>query len=68
MLWDPYAPDDVPNMPRVSEGFMAEMLGMDRIELRAAYQDFLARHNAQNAREVRVREAAELVRQKRAAG
>lgn len=57
-LWD--RDNDHPAFePMVSEGFMAHMLGIDRLELRTRYRDFLERHNAENAHEVKVWQCAQ---------
>ena len=69
-LWDPSDPRPDAE-PACSEGYMAAMLGVDRLTLRTMYQDYLQRHNACCAHEVRLRaladahpEMAEKVREK----
>lgn len=57
-LWDPRDPRP-DHDPAVTEGYMAEMLGVDRLTLRGMYNDFLDRHNAQCAMEVRLLQMAE---------
>ena len=62
-LWALYDPHG-PNTPAVTEGYMAEMLGVDRLTLRTLYTDWLAAQNAENATEVLIREAMERLRQR----
>lgn len=57
-LWDPSDPRP-DHDPPISEGYLAAMLGVDRVMLRGMYQDFLARHNARCAMEVRLLQMAE---------
>jgi hypothetical protein len=61
MLWCLYDPrrPEMQGVPQVSEGYMAAMLGVDRLDLRAAYEDFLTRHGAESAIDVRVRQVRE---------
>lgn len=54
-LWDPARDDGT--VPAVSEGYMAELLGVDRLTLRGMYADFLAREQAPTAIDVYIRRA-----------